>query len=192
MEVEPPPPPHEPMPMENNPGAPLVALVENPAPVEMTAPPQQQNAPVSGPHASITTLAPISVGMSMPYTVGPYSFAVQGLPHPHAHHAFHPRTVTLGPPPNAPPPHLHMYHIPTPPPQFLGPNGSPNLQYYSAATVSLAPNAPSTPPQAVQMRPGGNPGTPPHHHMYPISIQPPPTMQVFFIIYFIPTIIFCN
>ena len=151
-------------------------------------------------HPTVTTLAPLGVGMSVPYTVTPYSFAVQGLhPHPHHHPHFgsplnhHPHTVTL-----PPPPHLQMYLSPPAfqypphaanqqaaytslPPNAGAPGLPPNLQYYGTA-VTLAP----TTSAAVGMRPAAvvanaNGGAPPHHHVYPIpatTIQQAGTLQV--------------
>ncbi|XP_021938026.1 zinc finger SWIM domain-containing protein 8 isoform X2 [Zootermopsis nevadensis] len=151
-------------------------------------------------HPSVTTLAPLGVGMSVPYTVSPYSFAVQGLhPHPHHHPHFgsplnhHPHTVTL-----PPPPHLQMYLSPPAfqypphaanqqaayanlPPNAGGPGLPPNLQYYGTA-VTLAP----TTSTAVGMRAAAvvantNGAAPPHHHVYPITaatIQQGGTLQV--------------
>ncbi|KAJ9580171.1 hypothetical protein L9F63_004188, partial [Diploptera punctata] len=148
-------------------------------------------------HPTVTTLAPLGVGMSIPYTVTPYSFAVQGL-HPHPHHPHfasplnhHPRTLP-------PPPHLQMYLSPPAfqypphaanqqaayanlPPSAGAPGLPPNLQYYGTA-VTLAP----TTSAAVGMRAAAvvanaNGGAPPHHHVYPIpatTIQQGGTLQV--------------
>lgn len=74
-------------------------------------------------HPAPTTLAPL--GMSVPYAVAPYSFAVQGL---HPHHvsfggAIHPHAVHLHQPPH---PHMQMY---VQSPQFQYPPHSNNQQF---------------------------------------------------------------
>lgn len=207
--------PHESITLDTNSGA-LVAMVESTAPtIEMAqqlstglvAPstgvlqgslagtPSAQSVVVTTTppppypqHPTVTTLAPLGVGMSVPYTVSPYSFAVQGLhPHPHHHPHFgsplnhHPCTVTL-----PPPPHLQMYLSPPAfqypphaanqqaayanlPPNTGAPGLPPNLQYYGTA-VTLAP----TTSAAVGIRAAAavanaNGAAPPHHHVYPIA-----------------------
>ncbi|PSN52082.1 hypothetical protein C0J52_03900, partial [Blattella germanica] len=219
--------PHESLTLDTNSGA-LVTMVESPAPAleiaqplgaglvppstgvlqsNLTATPGAQSVVVTTTppppypqHPTVTTLAPLGVGMSVPYTVTPYSFAVQGLhPHPHHHPHFgsplnhHPRTVTL-----PPPPHLQMYLSPPAfqypphaanqqaayanlPPSAGAPGLPPNLQYYGTA-VTLAP----TTSAAVGMRAAAvvanaNGGAPPHHHVYPIqatAIQQGGALQV--------------
>lgn len=154
--------PHEPI---LDPHGALVALIEPNAEVQLppmpngaqvisnngpvvvtTAPPP----PYQHPHPAATTLAPL--GMSMPYAVSPYSFAVQGL-HPHHHVSYggplHPHAVQLQPPP----PHVQMY---LQPPQFQYPPQSTNQPFvnnqqasYSNITptqqgaYSVPPNAPA-------------------------------------------------
>nr|CAD7575084.1 unnamed protein product [Timema californicum] len=151
--------------------------------VVTTAPP-----PLYPPHPAVTTLAPLGVTMSVPYTVGPYSFAVQGI-HPHPHH-HHPHPHHFGTPMNhravalPPPPHLQMYLSP---PAFQYPphaaNQQPayaslpptpaNLQYYGTA-VTLAPTTQGLRAATVTagVNTGGNcPPQPQHHHMYPMPPQ---------------------
>lgn len=136
-------------------------------------------------HPTVTTLAPL--GMSVPYTVSPYSFAV------HPHHQFtgplahHPRAVAL------PPPHLQMYLSPPTfqyPPHAanqqaaysgLPPPAPPSLQYYGTA-VTLAPTTSAA--VSVRVAVSGTAPPPHHHHVYPITaatMQQGAALQVTFV-----------
>ncbi|XP_025832441.1 zinc finger SWIM domain-containing protein 8 isoform X3 [Agrilus planipennis] len=131
----------------------------NMAPGAPAPPPQAQGAQVmasGGPvvvttappppyqHPSVTTLA-APLGVSLPYAVAPYSFAVQSLhPHPHVtaygggplhhhhHHHHHHPGVQMAPQPPPPTAHVQMYHLPPPPPaaQFQYPPHTANQQQY--------------------------------------------------------------
>lgn len=94
------------------------SVIANGGPVVVTTAP-----PPPFQHPAATTIAPL--GMSMPYAVAPYSFAVQGL---HPHHVsyggpIHPHAVHLHQPPH---PHMQMYMQS---PQFQYPPHTTNQQF---------------------------------------------------------------
>lgn len=117
------PPPNQGPVMSNN----------GPVVVTTTPPPHFQHP------SNITTLAPL--GMTVPYAVSPYSFAVQGI-HPHRQISYggpiHPHAVQLHQPS---PPHMQMY---LPPPQFQYPPHANNQQF---PTGQQPPYPNMTPPQ---------------------------------------------
>ncbi|XP_032671069.1 zinc finger SWIM domain-containing protein 8 isoform X2 [Odontomachus brunneus] len=121
--------------------------------VTSTQPPPQ---PYSA-HPTITTLAPLGVGM--PYAVGPFSFV-------HPHHSI---ATFSGPMPShrvtlpPAPPHMQMYHaFPPHPGHPQHPQHPPHPHH---------PPPPAPPPPGPQYYTAQPPPTPGAHHLYPMPVN---------------------